>query len=305
MGITLTRPTITKKLSINSLTEKNKNPTSDFDMFNLLSFNMRPQPSTDIQMDEIDTVRIYHLYRFVELTNLQCRPGVVQSSKHIPSSQLIPTTTHPLERPQGAIPIITDPRPSGPSSSGMSRAVPGAFPPMQTAMAVDPNQSMTDQEAFVSSQSDQSQHVMDLDATPSQRGPLLGIEAVSQHSTVYPPLPQQRQAGNSHGNTEPQQLPDHEPQPSTDLLVPKPFTFTSRPKLKKHTISIRRRLGPEKEVPGDMPNKRYNESTIDAEHVSRHSCSINKAHLWDRPKHESSSKVILPPDRRWTRRTNK
>lgn len=192
MGIALPHPTITKKLSINSLTEKNKNPTSDFDMFNLLSFYMRPQPSTDVRMDEFDTVRIYHLYRFVELTNLQCRPGAVQSSKHIPSSQLIPATTHPLERPQGAIPIITDPRPSGPSSSGMSRAVPGAFPlrpPMQTAMAVDPTPSMPDQEAFVSSQSDQSQHVMDLDATPSQRGPLLGIEAVSQHSAVYPPLP--------------------------------------------------------------------------------------------------------------------
>ena len=303
MGISSTHPTITKKLSINSLTEKNKNPTSNFDMFNLLNFNMRPQPSTDVPMDEFDSVCIYHLYSFVGLTNLQNRPGAIQSSKHIPSSQLIPATTHPLEHhPQGAIPIITDPRPSGPSSSGISQAVPGTFPlrpPMETAMAVDPNQSMPDQEAFVSSQSDQSQHVMDLDATPSQRGPLLGVEAVSQHSAVYPPLPQQRQAGNPRGNTKPQHLPEQEPHSSTDLLVPKPFTFTLRPKPTKHTISIRRRLGHEKEVPGDMPNKRYNESTIDAEHVSQHSCSINKAHLWDRPKHESSSKVILPPDRRW------
>lgn len=222
----------------------------------------------------------YHQDKFGELTNLQSRPGAAQSSKHIPSSQIIPATTHPLEHAQGAIPIITDPSPSGPSSSGMSQAVPGAFPPrppMETAMAVDPDQSMPDQDAFVSSQSDQSQHVMDLDANRSQRGPLLGIEAISQHSAVYPPLPQQQQDSNPHRNTEWQQLPEKEPQSSSDLLVPKPFTFTSRSKATKHALSIRRRHGHEKEIPGDTPNKRYNESTIDAEHVSRHSCSINKS----------------------------
>ncbi|KAF8871338.1 hypothetical protein CPB84DRAFT_1754073 [Gymnopilus junonius] len=110
-------------------------------MFNFLDFNMQSQPNTDIPMDEFDT--------------LFEPPGAMQQS-----SKCIPVTTHPLELFQGAIPFVMDPRPSGPSSTGISQAITGVFPlgePMETAMAVNesmatnPNQSMLDQEAFIAS----------------------------------------------------------------------------------------------------------------------------------------------------------
>lgn len=197
------------------------------------------------------------------------------------SSKRIPATTHPSEPFQGAIPFVVDPRRSGPSSTGISQAIPGAFPlgePMETAMAVNestatnPSQSMPDQEAFVASRSEQQQvlqHLndMNLDVTPSQLDPLLDIEAVSQNSNVHPPLPQQQLDDSHHENTEPQGLPDQEAQ------LPKPFAFTFKPKATKQVISIRRRLGPDKEVPVDTLTKRHhNKSTIDLqdmEYVSR------------------------------------
>ncbi|KAF8898283.1 hypothetical protein CPB84DRAFT_1747946 [Gymnopilus junonius] len=230
-------------------------------MFNFLDFNMQSQPNTDVPMDEFDTVRIHHLSSYLNW------PGAMQQS-----SKRIPATTHPLEPFQGAIPFVMDPRPSGPSSTGISQAITGAFPlgePMETAMAVNestatnPNQSMLDQEAFIASRSEQQQvlqHLndMNLDVTPSQLDPLLDIETVSQNSNMHPPLPQQQLDDSPHENTEPQGLPDQEAQ------LPKPFGFTFKPKATKQVISIRRRLGPDKEVPVDTLTKRHhNKSTID------------------------------------------
>ncbi|KAF8903269.1 hypothetical protein CPB84DRAFT_1845819 [Gymnopilus junonius] len=230
-------------------------------MFNFLDFNMQSQPNTDIPMDEFDTVRIHHLSSYLN------RPGAMQQS-----SKCIPATTHPLEPFQGAIPFVMDPRPSGPSSTGISQAITGAFPlgePMETARAVNestatnPNQSMLDQEAFIASRSEQQQvlqHLndMNLDVTLSQLDPLLDIETVSQNSNMHPPLPQQQLDDSPHENTEPQGLPDQEAQ------LPKPFGFTFKPKVMKQVISIRRRLRPDKEVPVDTLTKRHhNKSMID------------------------------------------
>ncbi|KAF8877570.1 hypothetical protein CPB84DRAFT_1752118 [Gymnopilus junonius] len=92
-----------------------------------------------------------------------------------------------------------DPRPSGPSSTGISQAITGVFPlgePMETAMAVNEN-------------------------------PLLDIETVSQNSNMHLPLPQQQLDDSPHENTEPQGLPDQEAQ------LPKPFGFTFKPKATK------------------------------------------------------------------------